>query len=103
MSSYIIMKASVGTDEAPPSGAPVSVELVVSGDGKGNGRDGTSSGGESKAACLAMRASIDADMGGSGLTVFHALQRRVWERRMLIGDPGACVGSSASNASVSLL
>nr|GFC69735.1 hypothetical protein [Tanacetum cinerariifolium] len=36
-----------------PSGAPVSVGLVVSGDGKGSGRDGTSSGGEGKAACLA--------------------------------------------------
>nr|GEY12928.1 hypothetical protein [Tanacetum cinerariifolium] len=84
-----------------PSGAPVSVGLVVRGDGKGNGRDGIGSGGESKAACLAMHASMDADMGGSGLTVFRALRRRVWEKEILIGDPGACVGSSASNASVS--
>nr|GEX98497.1 reverse transcriptase domain-containing protein [Tanacetum cinerariifolium] len=82
-------------------GAPVSVGLVVRGDGKGNGRDGTSSGDESKATCLVMHASIDADMGGSGLTVFCALRRRIWENGILIGDPGACVGSSASNASVS--
>nr|GFA50541.1 hypothetical protein [Tanacetum cinerariifolium] len=26
-------------------------------------------------------------MGGSGLTVFRALRRRVWEKRILIGDP----------------
>nr|GEY61943.1 hypothetical protein [Tanacetum cinerariifolium] len=57
--------------------------------------------GESKAACLAMHASIDADMGGSGLTVFRALRRCVWERGILIGDPGVCIGSPASNASVS--
>nr|GEZ59316.1 hypothetical protein [Tanacetum cinerariifolium] len=75
--------------------------LVVSGDGKGNGKDGTSSGGEGKAACLAMHAFIDADMGGSGLTVFCALRRHVWERGILIGDPGACVVSSDSSASVS--
>nr|GFA24499.1 hypothetical protein [Tanacetum cinerariifolium] len=56
-----------------PSGAPVSIGLVVSSDGKGNGRDGTSSGGEVNAACLAMHASIDAAMGGSGLTVFRSL------------------------------
>nr|GFB48370.1 hypothetical protein [Tanacetum cinerariifolium] len=60
-----------------PSGAPVSVGLVVRGDGKGNGGDGIGSGGESKAACLAMDASIDADMDGSGLTVFRALRRCV--------------------------
>nr|GEW90937.1 reverse transcriptase domain-containing protein [Tanacetum cinerariifolium] len=35
------------------------------------------------------------------LTVFRALRRRVWEKGILIGDPGACVGSSTSNASVS--
>nr|GFD63518.1 hypothetical protein [Tanacetum cinerariifolium] len=33
-----------------------------------NGGDGIGSCGESKAACLAMDASIDADMGGSSLT-----------------------------------
>nr|GFD62558.1 hypothetical protein [Tanacetum cinerariifolium] len=49
-----------------------------------------------------MDASIDADMGGSSLTVFRALQRRVWERGVQIGDPGACIGSSGSNASASL-
>nr|GEY40830.1 putative reverse transcriptase domain-containing protein [Tanacetum cinerariifolium] len=43
----------------------VGIGLVVSGDGKGNGMDGTSSGGEGKVACLAMHASIDADIGGS--------------------------------------
>nr|GFD35160.1 hypothetical protein [Tanacetum cinerariifolium] len=46
------------------------------GDGKGNGGDGIGSGGESKAACLAIDASIDSDMGGSSLTVFRALRRR---------------------------
>nr|GEU51147.1 putative RNA-directed DNA polymerase [Tanacetum cinerariifolium] len=35
-----------------PSGAPVSVGLVVRGDGKGNGGDGIGSGGESKAAWI---------------------------------------------------
>nr|GEW74783.1 hypothetical protein [Tanacetum cinerariifolium] len=53
-----------------PNGVPVKVRLVVSGDGKGNGGDGISSGGENKAACLAMHAFIDADMDGSSLTVF---------------------------------
>nr|GFD42504.1 hypothetical protein [Tanacetum cinerariifolium] len=35
-------------------------------------------------------------------TVFRALRRRVWERGMLIGDPGACIGLLGSNASASL-
>nr|GFD34051.1 hypothetical protein [Tanacetum cinerariifolium] len=67
----------LSTIASHPSGAPVSVGLVVRGDGKGNGGDGIGSGGESKAACLAMDTSIDADMGGSSLTVFRALRRRV--------------------------
>ncbi|GKF89646.1 hypothetical protein Tco_0263609, partial [Tanacetum coccineum] len=36
------------------------------------------------AACSAMRASMDADIGGSGLTVFRALRRRVWAKGILI-------------------
>nr|GEZ15804.1 hypothetical protein [Tanacetum cinerariifolium] len=60
-----------------PNGAPTSVGLEVSGDGKGNSGDGTSSDGVSTAACLAMHASIDADIGGLSLTVFRALRRRV--------------------------
>nr|GFB23387.1 hypothetical protein [Tanacetum cinerariifolium] len=62
-----------------PNGALVSVGLVVSGDGKGNCGDGTCIGGKSKAACLTMHASIDADMDGSSLTVFRALRRRIWK------------------------
>ncbi|GKF97957.1 hypothetical protein Tco_0293778, partial [Tanacetum coccineum] len=34
------------------------------------------SGGVGAAACSAMRASMDADIGGSGLTLFRALRRR---------------------------
>nr|GFB67653.1 hypothetical protein [Tanacetum cinerariifolium] len=60
-----------------PNGAPVSVELVVSGVCKGDDGDGTGSGGKSKAACLAMHAFIDANMDGSGLTVFRAIRRRI--------------------------
>ncbi|GKC46579.1 hypothetical protein Tco_1064301, partial [Tanacetum coccineum] len=59
------------------NGAPASVGLVVSGDGRGNGRDATGSGGVGASSCSAMCASMDADIGGSSLTVFRALQRRV--------------------------
>ncbi|GKC59433.1 hypothetical protein Tco_1087031 [Tanacetum coccineum] len=56
-----------------PNGAPTSVRLVVSGDGRGDGGGATGSGGVGAAACSAIRASMDADMGGSSLTVFRTL------------------------------
>ncbi|GJU68293.1 hypothetical protein Tco_1254552 [Tanacetum coccineum] len=51
---------------------PVSVGLVVSGDGRGTGEDTTGSGGVGTAACSAMRASMDADIGGSDSSVSNA-------------------------------
>nr|GEV15872.1 hypothetical protein [Tanacetum cinerariifolium] len=60
-----------------PNSVPASIGLVVSGDGKGNGGDDIGSGGVGTASCSAMRASIDADIGGSSLIVFRVLRRRV--------------------------
>ncbi|GKG63446.1 hypothetical protein Tco_0640941, partial [Tanacetum coccineum] len=44
------------------NGAPASVGIVVSVDGKGNGGDATGSGGVGAIACSAMDASMDASM-----------------------------------------
>ncbi|GKE09086.1 hypothetical protein Tco_1412637 [Tanacetum coccineum] len=47
------------------------------GDDQGDSGDGGGDGGVGATAYSAMRASIDGDIGGSSLTVFHALWRRV--------------------------
>ncbi|GKF29563.1 hypothetical protein Tco_0095905 [Tanacetum coccineum] len=44
-----------------PNGAPASVGLVVSGDGRSYGGDATSSGGVGATTCSAMRASMESD------------------------------------------
>ncbi|GKF25158.1 hypothetical protein Tco_0081052, partial [Tanacetum coccineum] len=49
----------------------------INSDARGNGGDATGSGGVGAAACSVMRASMDADIGGSSLTVFRSLRRRV--------------------------
>ncbi|GKG34481.1 hypothetical protein Tco_0437177, partial [Tanacetum coccineum] len=48
-----------------------------SGDDQGDSGDGGGNGGVGKAAYSAMRAFMDGDIGGSSLTVFRALRRRV--------------------------
>ncbi|GKG33770.1 hypothetical protein Tco_0433929, partial [Tanacetum coccineum] len=60
-----------------PNGALASVGLVMSGDCRGNGGDAIGSSSVGAAACSAIRASIDADIGGSSLIVFCSLRRRV--------------------------
>ncbi|GJR50228.1 retrovirus-related pol polyprotein from transposon TNT 1-94 [Tanacetum coccineum] len=79
------------------------VGLVVSGDGRGNGEDATGSGGVGAAAYSAMRASMDADIGGLDSFVSNASVSPAKGTGSTIGIAEESAGAGCSSSSFVIL